>query len=421
MKKDFIKFSCSEKAIPLNLSTQGISEPLGHNHSQGYQKNVEQSRSAYFDYAAATPVHPEVVQEMTPWFKEYFANPSSIHQAGQQARAAVDEARMIIAEFLHASPTEIYFTSSATESCNWALLSVCEQHLLKGKPVHIIVSSIEHSAILKTAEFLEKTYGVSVTYLPVDQEGIVDPKDLEAAITDQTVLASVMLVNNEVGTVQPLQEIAEICRKNNILLHSDACQAAAWQKIDVEELQVDLLTLNASKMYGPKGAALLYVRENTPLSEWTFGGGQEFGKRAGTENVPAIVGFGKAVELIDFENEEKVRRLKDDFIKQLLQKHPEVQLQGSQNHSSPHIVNFYIPGMNGETLVKKLDLAGFAISSGSACASGKVEPSHVILALGHDQQRALSSIRISFGIQTTPQEIDKLSNAISSILQKTSS
>ena len=163
------------------------------------------------------------------------------------------------------------------------------------------------------------------------------------------------------------------------------------------------------------------MRENTPLSEWTFGGGQEFGKRAGTENVPAIVGFGKAVELIDFENEEKVRRLKDDFIKQLLQKHPEVQLQGSQNHSSPHIVNFYIPGMNGETLVKKLDLAGFAISSGSACASGKVEPSHVILALGHDQQRALSSIRISFGIQTTPQEIDKLSNAISSILQKTSS
>lgn len=369
----------------------------------------------YLDNAASTAIDPAVLEEMLPYLSEQYGNPSSLHKLGQSARAAVDKARMSIASYIACQPTEILFTANATESCNWALIESVERKLIRGQQAHLVVSSIEHSAVLKTADFLKRYYSVLTTFVDPTPEGFVDVQSIADAITEDTVLVSVMMVNNEIGTLQDIASIGELCRKQEILFHSDACQATPYYALNVDELKVDLLSMNASKVFGPKGVGVLYVREGTEISAWTFGGGQEFGMRAGTENVPAIVGFGKAVDLLQANREERVQYvsgLRDSLWEQLQKNITYIELNGSLEDRSPNNLNVYIPNTDGETLVKKLDMAGFAVSSGSACASGNTEPSHVLLALGYEEERAKSSIRISLSHLNTEEEMGKFVAAL---------
>jgi len=367
----------------------------------------------YLDYASATPVDPDVLKAMQPWFREQYGNPSSIHQSGQQARAAIDASRSQVAGFLDCQPTEVFFTSSGTESCNWALLGIVEQHMLRGEQAHLVLSEIEHSAVLETARFLERTYNAQLSFVPVTSSGIVDPKQVEQALRPETVLVSTMMVNNEIGTLQPIADIGQLCQKKGIPFHSDACQAAGFYDLNVDALGVDLLSLNAAKLYGPKGVGVLYIRKGTMISPWTFGGAQEFDMRAGTENVPAIVGMGKAIELVQQERHvDSLHSLRDTLWARLQKDLEGLQLNGDLEQRSPNNLNIHIDGIDGASLVKRLDLAGFAISTGSACASGTVEPSHVLLALGLDEEAARSSIRITLGKQTSLDELQGFSQAL---------
>jgi|CXWL01.1.fsa_nt_gi cysteine desulfurase len=366
----------------------------------------------YLDHAAATPLDPRVFEAMKPWLRENFANPSSIYQSGQKARAAVDDARMKVASFLNCKPAEIFFTASGTESCNWALRGVVEKRLSKDPQAHIIVTTIEHSSVLETAKYLEQYDAVEVSYVPVNAEGIIQVKDLKNAIRPDTVLVSVMLVNNEIGTIQPIQEIANICQEHGVYLHTDACQAAGYLDLNVEELGVDLLTMNAGKIYGPKGVAILFIREGTNINPWTLGGGQEFKLRAGTENVAGIVGMGKAVELL--QERKNIKALRDILWVKLRKNIPGIELNGSLESRVDNNLNVFIPGVDGEMLVRRLDLLGIAISTGSACASGIVEPSHVLLALGRTPEQARSSIRITLGKENTETEMNQFVQALSS-------
>lgn len=369
----------------------------------------------YFDSAASTPIDPRVFEAMRPWLTEKFANPSSIYQAGQEARAAIDNARMKIADFLNCKPTEIYFTSSGTESCNWALRGVAEQRVLQSKPTHLIVSAIEHSAVLEAAKYLQHLFKIELSILPVTPEGLVDVRILEAALKPETALVSIMTVNNEIGTIQPIQAIGKLCRDQGIYFHTDACQAAGYLGVSVNELGVDLLTMNAGKIYGPKGLGLLFVREGVKINPWTLGGGQEFKMRAGTENVASIVGFGKAIELVQEDRNadtKKVLQLRDTLWRLVQEQIPNVRLNGSLDHRIPNNLNILIGGVDGEALVRKLDLMGIAVSTGSACASGTVEPSHVLMAIGRTPEEAKSSIRITLGRLTTEDEIIALAKAL---------
>lgn len=369
----------------------------------------------YFDSAASTPIDPRVLEAMRPWFTEKFANPSSIYQAGQEARAAIDNARMKIADFLNCKPTEIYFTSSGTESCNWALRGVVEQRVQQSKPTHLIVSAIEHSAVLEAAKYLQHLFKIELSILPVTPEGLVDVRTLEAALKPETALVSIMTVNNEIGTIQPIQAIGKLCRDRGIYFHTDACQAAGYLGVSVNELGVDLLTMNAGKIYGPKGIGLLFVREGVKINPWTLGGGQEFKMRAGTENVANIVGFGKAIELVQEDRNadtKKVLQLRDTLWELVQEQIPNVRLNGSLDHRIPNNLNILIGGVDGEALVRKLDLMGIAVSTGSACASGTVEPSHVLMAIGRTPEEAKSSIRITLGRLTTQDGIIALAKAL---------
>lgn len=372
----------------------------------------------YLDYAAATPVDPEVFKAMKPWFTEKYGNPGSLHQLGQEASAAIGKARMSVAQFLGCQPTEVYFTSSATESCNWALLGTIEKRLLSGQQAHLIVTSIEHSAVLETARFLERAYGVQVSYLPVKEEGIIDPLLIEREINPDTVLVSIMMVNSEIGTLQPIETIGKLCREKGVYLHTDACQAAGYYPLDFEKLNVDLLTINATKIFGPKGVGVLAIREGVQISPWTFGGGQELKMRAGTENVPAIVGMGKAVELIQDSREEMqgVAQLRDQLLEMIQKAVQGIEVNGSMKERVPNNLNLFVEGVDGTLLVKKMDLKGCAISFGSACGSGLLEPSHVILGLGYDEDRASSSIRISLSKQTTLEEIQQFVEIFASVV-----
>lgn len=375
----------------------------------------------YLDNASTTAIDPEVLQTMMPYLTEQYGNPSSLHQLGQKSRTAIDTARMSLASALHCQPTEVFFTANGTESCNWALIESVERKLVKGRQAHLVLSALEHSAILKTAEFLQNQYAVQTTIVPVTEEGIVDVDSVIEAITDDTVLVSVMMVNNEIGTLQPVSEIGQICQKRGLLFHTDACQSFPYYPVNVDDLHVDLLSINASKIFGPKGVGVLYIREGSDVSSWTFGGGQEFGMRAGTENVPAIVGFGKAVEILEEKREQRtefVKTLRDQLWTDLQDQIPEIELNGDLEKRSPNNLNLYIPNTDAETLVKKLDLAGFAISAGSACASGKSDPSHVLLALGHSEERATSSIRISLSHLNTEKELKKFVLSLKECVKK---
>jgi cysteine desulfurase len=387
----------------------------------------------YFDNAATTACSKEVVQSMQPFFSDNFGNPSSIYKAGREAREAVFGARQKIAEIIGASnPTEIIFTSGATESNNLAIKGVAfyASQVLKMKP-HIIVSAIEHHCVLDAAKYLEKNFDVEVSYIPVSKEGLVDPEDVAKLIKDNTVLVSVMFGNNEVGALEPITEIGEAIKKVRsergndlpIYFHTDAVQAFQYFETKVDDLGVDLLSLTAHKFYGPKGVGLLYVRRGTKILPQQQGGAQEKNLRAGTENVPYIVGMAKAMDEADKNrknNEAKVAEVCDYLIKRVSNEIPETELLGPKNVSRrlPHIAAFIFKRIEGESILINLDMKGIAASSGSACTSGSLEPSHVTKAIGYGDMEAHGAIRFSFGIHNTKEEVDKLMEILPGIVEK---
>lgn len=362
----------------------------------------------YLDYAAATPLDPRVKAAMEPYLGDReFGNPSSIHRYGQSTRKAIDEARLTCKDLLGAfSVHELIFTGSGTESCNMAIFGAAFARQDRGR--HLVVSAIEHPAVLESARTLRDHFGFELTEVRPDAEGIVSVEAMEAALRPDTVLISLMLVNNEVGTLQPVTEVAALARSRGILFHTDACQGLGHVDVNVDTLGADLISYNGSKIDGPKGVGLLYIREGVKIMPLIYGGGQEFRMRGGTENPALIVGFAKALELVleDAQAEcARQRTLRDELLNFLLTM-PSVSLNGSSFARANNNINVHIPGQLGETLVMRLDMEGLAASSGSACSSGKTEPSHVLLAMGQDKQRALESLRFTLGRFTTGEEIE---------------
>jgi cysteine desulfurase len=369
-------------------------------------------KGIYLDHAATTPADPRVVSAMLPYFAEIFGNPSSLHAFGQEAAAVVEGVRAKIASALGARPREIVFTGGGTESDNFAIKGVAYANRKRGN--HIITSLVEHNAVLKTCRFLEEQ-GFRVTYLPVDRNGLVDPADVARAITDGTILISVMHANNEIGTIQPIAEIGKIVRERGIYLHTDAVQTFGHLPIATGELGVDLLSASALKFYGPKGAGLLYIREGTRILPVLNGGEQERGLRASTLNVPGIVGLGKAVELATASLEEEAARetaLRDRLIAGLFERIDGIRLNGHPLRRLPNNINLSIDGVEGEGMILSLDMLGIACSTGSACSSSSVEPSHVLAAIAGPQERPRGSLRISLGRATTDAEIDAVLEAL---------
>lgn len=370
----------------------------------------------YLDYAATTPLDPRVLEAMKPYLTDHFANASSIHQDGQACRNAIDTARNIVQELVGAfNPHELIFTGSGTESCNMALFGAA---FAKGSG-HIVVSAIEHPAVLEPARFLRDNFDFTLTEVQPDAEGIVSPEAVEAALQEDTILVSVMYANNEIGTIQPIKKITKLCRAHDILFHTDACQAPGYLDINVEHLGVDLMTLNGSKIYGPKGSGLLYVRQGVKITPLIHGGGQEFRMRGGTENTANIVGFAKALELTldgSKERAEQIAALRDQALKQLLEL-PGISLNGSHEKRLPNNINLHVEGHSGETLVMRLDLEGIAVSSGSACSSGKTEASHVLMAMGQSEEAAMESLRISLGRGTCKEDIASVTKFLTALLK----
>jgi len=376
--------------------------------------NPEQNQKIYLDYAATTPVDPDVVKAMLPYFTDRFGNPSSIHSFGQEGKAAMEEARDKIANFIGAKPEEIIFTSGGTESDNFAV----KGGVYKGN--HIITTSIEHHAIIKSCRFLEKN-GFKVTYLPVDKNGLLNPEDVKKAITNETVLISVMHANNEIGTIEPIAEIGEIARKKGIYFHTDAVQSFGHLPINVDKLNVDLLSVSAHKLYGPKGVGALYVRKGTRMTAFMHGGEQERNRRASTENVPGIVGFGRAVEIAGEKmaaEKEKLTILRDKLIKGIFERIGDVRLNGHPSKRLPNNVNISIDFVEGESMLLNLDMEGIAASTGSACSSSSLEPSHVLLALGLRHELAHGSLRFTFGRYTKEEDVDYLLEVLPKIINK---
>lgn len=372
----------------------------------------------YFDNAATTPVRKEVVEAMLPYFTENFGNPSSVYQIAQMNRKAVDEARETIAKALGAEANEIFFTSGGSEADNWAIKGIAQAHKAKGN--HIITTKIEHHAVLHTCEFLEKN-GFEVTYLDVDQYGMVRPEDVEKAIKDSTILISIMYANNEIGTINPIKEIGEIAKAHKIFFHTDAVQAVGQVRINVKEQNIDLLSLSGHKINGPKGMGALYIRRGVKIENLIHGGAQERGRRAGTENVPGIVGLAKAMELTytDFEAKiEKMTKLRDKLIQGILSSIPYTKLNGHPTMRLANNSNIGVEYVEGESLLLLLDMNGIAGSSGSACTSGSLDPSHVLIAIGVPHEKAHGSIRFTLGTQSTEEEVDKVLEVMPAIVQR---
>ncbi len=372
----------------------------------------------YLDYAATTPTHPDVVKTMLPYFTNSFGNPSSIYACGQDAKEAIEGARASVATLIGAQDEEIIFTSGGTEADNSALKGVA--YASEGRGQHIITSSIEHHAILETSRFLE-TQGFEITYLPVDEYGMVDPDDVRRAITDKTIIVSIMHANNEVGTIQPVAEIAKITREAGVYLHTDAVQSVGHVPFTVDELGVDLLSLSAHKLYGPKGVGAFYVRKGTKLVSFMHGGEQEYGRRASTHNVPGIVGLGKAAEIALQETDEeaeRVTRFRDKLRNGILESIDHTRLNGHPQARLPNNLNVSISYAEGEAMCLKLDREGICCSTGSACTSAATEPSHVLAALGLDPLQAHSSLRFSLGKWTTEEEIDRVLEVLPRIVAK---
>ncbi len=372
----------------------------------------------YLDNAATTPVRKEVVDAMLPYFTESFGNPSSVYQIAQMNKKAIDDARESIANVLGAKANEIFFTSGGSEADNWAIKGIAYANKAKGN--HIITTKIEHHAVLHTCEFLEKN-GFEVTYLDVDEYGMVHPEDVEKAIKDTTILISIMYANNEIGTINPIKEIGAIAKAHKIPFHTDAVQAVGQVRIDVNEQNIDLLSLSGHKINGPKGMGVLYIRRGLKIENLIHGGAQERGRRAGTENVPGIVGLAKAMELAytDFEAKiEKMTKLRDKLIHGILEAIPYTKLNGHPTMRLANNSNIGVQYVEGESLLLLLDMNGIAGSSGSACTSGSLDPSHVLLAIGIPHEKAHGSIRFTLGSQNTEEEIDKVIEVMPGIVQR---
>jgi cysteine desulfurase len=375
-------------------------------------------KKIYLDNAATTKTRPEVVEAMLPYFTEKFGNPSSIYEFATQNKKVVDEARETIAKALRAETADIYFTAGGTESDNWALKAAAEAYSSKGK--HIITSKIEHHAILHTCDYLEKE-GYEITYIDVDENGILKLNELKKAIRPTTILISVMFANNEIGTMQPIKEIGEIAKEHNILFHTDAVQAFGQVDIDVNELNIDMLSASGHKLNGPKGIGFLYIRKGLKLKSFVHGGGQERHRRAGTENVPGIVGLGKAVEIAMNTMEERQKKeiaLRDLLITRILREVPYVRLNGDRTRRLPNNANFSFQFIEGESLLIMLDMQNICASSGSACTSGSLDPSHVLLAIGLPHEIAHGSLRLSMGEGSTEEDVDYVLEVVPPIIER---
>lgn len=372
----------------------------------------------YLDNAATTKTADEVMEAMLPYFNEYYGNPSSIYALASESKKAVDGARRILAEGLHCEANEIYFTAGGSEADNWAVKGAAQAYESKGK--HIITSKIEHHAVLHTCGWLEKQ-GYEITYLDVDDQGIVDLGQLRRSIRPDTILISIMAANNEIGTLQPLREIGAAAKERGVLFHTDAVQAFGQIPIDVEECGIDLLSASGHKIYGPKGAGFLYVRKGVKLDALIHGGAQERGRRAGTENVPGIVGLGRAAELAFSQMEERTgreRRLRDYLIDRLESEILYCRLNGHRERRLPNNVNFSFEFIEGESLLILLDMEGICASSGSACTSGALDPSHVLLAIGLPHEQAHGSLRLTLSHETTQRELDRTVEAVARIVAR---
>ncbi len=370
----------------------------------------------YLDNAATTKTSPEVVEAMLPYFTEHYGNPSSVYGFAAANKEVIIRQREIIAGVLGAKDNEIYFTAGGTESDNWALIATAEAYAAKGK--HIITSKIEHHAVLHTCEYLQRQ-GYEVTYLDVDENGLVDPKAVEAAIRPDTILISVMFVNNEIGTIQPIAEMGKIAHEHGVLFHTDAVQAFAQIPINVDEYNIDMLSASGHKLNGPKGIGFLYIRKGVKIRSFIHGGAQERRRRAGTENVPGIVGLGKAVELAAAsmqERMEKESRLRDHLISRIESEIPYCRLNGDRVKRLPNNVNFSFQFVEGESLLIMLDMKGICASSGSACTSGSLDPSHVLLAIGLPHEIAHGSLRITLGADTTEEDLDYVVDCLKEIV-----
>jgi cysteine desulfurase len=371
----------------------------------------------YLDYAASAPVLPEVLDAMLPFFTAVSGNPSGVHAEGREARKAVERARRQVAAAVGAESREILFTSGGSESDNLAIRGAAAAMRKKGN--HLITSPIEHPAVLNTCRALERQ-GFRITYLKPDRTGMITAGQVREAITADTVLVSIMTANNEIGTVEPVAEIGAVCREAGVLFHTDAVQAAGALKIDVQEMQADLLSLSAHKFHGPKGTGVLYIRKGTRLEPMITGGSQELGMRAGTENVPGIVGTGKAIEIAEAgreDNNRRIRGLRDELIRRILERIPGAQLNGHPEKRLPNNCNFSFEDVESEALLLRLDLAGIAASGGSACTSGSMEPSHVLQAIGLEEKMSKGSIRLTLGRETTAEEIEKTAQILPEIVE----
>lgn len=375
-------------------------------------------KNVYMDYSATTYVKPEVLEEMMPYFTEKFGNPSSFYGISRETKRAIDEARQKIAKGLNCLPDEIYFTGGGSEADNWAIKGIASAHKNKGN--HIITTKIEHHAVLHTCQYLEK-HGFEVTYLDVDNEGFINLDDLRNAITDKTILVSIMFANNEIGTIQPVKEIGEICREKKVFFHTDAVQAVGNVPVDVKEMNIDMLSLAGHKIYGPKGIGVLYIKKGIRIDNLIHGGAQERNRRAGTENIAGIVGLGKAMELATSniqEHMEKMTALRDKLIDGLL-KIPYTYLNGPRGGKRlPGNVNVRFRFIEGESILLSLDFKGVCASSGSACTSGSLDPSHVLLAIGLPHELAHGSLRLTLGAGSTEEDVDYVLEVTEPIIER---
>ena len=375
-------------------------------------------RKIYLDHNATTPVHPEVLEAMLPFYKEVFGNSSSIHSFGREAKVALEESREKVAKLLNVYPLEVYFTSGGTESDNLAVKGVAWANRKKGN--HIITSQIEHHAVLESCKFLERE-GFEITYLPADRYGLVDPDELKKNIKKETILISIMHANNEVGTIEPIEELSKIAKENGVYFHTDAVQSTGKIKIDVNRLGVDLLSLSAHKFYGPKGVGALYIRRGVRLTPLAHGGHHEKARRAGTENIAGIVGLAKALEIAnrDMEKEDKrLKNLSERFFEKIKEQISDVYLNGHPELRIPNTLNLSFKGVEGESIILSLDLKGIAVASGSACTSGSLEPSHVLSAMGVAPDLAQSSLRFSFGRSNTIDDVDYVVEILPEIISR---
>ncbi len=376
------------------------------------------SKRIYFDYAATTPVDPRVLRAMLSYFNNKFGNTMSLHSFGQEAKSALEESREVVADLIKAKPKEIIFTSSATESNNLALKGVAFANKSKGK--HIIISQIEHPCIMESARWLEKQ-GFEIARIPVDKYGLINPEDVGKAIKKDTILVSIIHASNEIGTIQDIEEIGKICQKLGVYFHTDAVQSFGKIPIDVKKMNIDLLSASSHKMYGPKGAACLFIREGVKIEPILHGGGQEAGFRSSTVNVPAIVGLASAIKIYKKERlseAKRLTRLRDKLIKGVLSKIPGSQLNGHPKKRLPNNANFWFEFVEGESIVIQLDLLGIAASTGSACSSAKLEPSHVLMAIGLKHEQAHGSLRLTLGRWTTEKEINYVLKILPETIEK---